>query len=173
MLSFLESCAEHFNLPKIKFNTIVTAVDLAPASASLAERTHFVIEYRRSDNNSGNDSTITVDRLIMAAGLNSQRDIPTIHGIEHFKREVLHSSQSRTSVLYYLRTALLMSLFFIRGAQFMDKNILVVGSWSSAGDSCSFLVNGGAGDIYMTHQRGVQMVICFSRLHSNINLVFA
>jgi len=101
MLSFLESYAEHFNLlPKIKFNTIVTAVDLAPepTSASPAQGTRFVIKYRQSDNNSGNDSTITVDRLIVATGLTSQRNIPTIHGIEHFKGEVLHSSQFRTSV---------------------------------------------------------------------------
>jgi dimethylaniline monooxygenase (N-oxide forming) len=99
MLSFLESYAEHFNLlPKIKFNTIVTAVDLAPTSASPAEGTRFVIKYRQSDNNSGDDSTITVDRLIVTTGLNSQRNIPTIPGIEHFKGEVLHSSQFRTSV---------------------------------------------------------------------------
>jgi len=99
MLSFLESYAERFNLlPKIKFGTVVAAVDLGPASASPAEGTCFVIKYRQSDNNSGNDSTITVDQLIVATGLNSQRNIPIIHGIEHFKREVLHSSPIRTSV---------------------------------------------------------------------------
>jgi len=113
---------------------------LAPTSASPAEGTRFVIKYRQSDNNSGNDSTVTVDRLIVATGLNSQHNIPTISGIEHFKGEVLHSSQFRT------------------GAQFKDKNVLVVGSRSSAADLCSFLVKGGAGDIYMSHRGGVQMV---------------
>src|SRR6202035_1780592 len=71
------------------------------------------------------------------------------------------------TVFCHLRTVLLTSLFFIRGAQFKDKNVLVVGSRSSAADSCSFLVNGGAGDIYMSHRGGVQMVTRFSRSHSN------
>jgi dimethylaniline monooxygenase (N-oxide forming) len=100
MLSFLESYAEHYNLlPKIRFNTVVTAVNLAPASASQTEGACFVIKYRQRDDNSGNDSTMIVDRLIVATGVVSQYNIPTIDGIEHFKGETLHSGNFRTSVI--------------------------------------------------------------------------
>lgn len=113
MLSLLESYAEHFNLlPKIKFNTVVTAVDLAPTSAQ-SEGVRFIIKYRHRDSGSEPDNTITVDRLIVATGTDSQYNIPTIDGIEHFKGEVLHSGQFRTSVrlplflLAFLTVALL------------------------------------------------------------------
>jgi dimethylaniline monooxygenase (N-oxide forming) len=100
MLSFLESYAEHFNLlPKIKFNTVVTAVDLAPAPASQADGVRFVIKYRQRDDRSGNDSTITVDRVIVTTGLNSQCNIPNVDGIKHFKGEILHSAHFRTCVI--------------------------------------------------------------------------
>lgn len=100
MLSFLESYAEHFNLlPKIKFNTVVTAVNLAPASAPQAEGARFVIKYSHVDGDSGSDSTIIVDRLIVATGVASQHNIPTIDGVEHFRGDILHSGNFRTSVM--------------------------------------------------------------------------
>jgi dimethylaniline monooxygenase (N-oxide forming) / hypotaurine monooxygenase len=101
MLSFLESYAEHFKiLPKIKFNTVVTAVDLDPASPLQVDGTRFIIKYKRQDDNSGNESAMTVDRLIVATGVSSQCNIPTIDGIEHFTGETLHSAHFRTCVIW-------------------------------------------------------------------------
>lgn len=46
----------------------------------------------------------------------------------------------------------------LSGAPFKGKNVLVVGSRSSAADTCVLLATGGAENIYMSHRGGVQLV---------------
>lgn len=106
MLAFLEAYAEHFDLlSKIKFNVVITSVDLYPADA---DGQRFIIQYTTNSNSEEGDpeaaaaveeKQLIVNRLIVATGLQSQPFVPPIAGLEeHFKGETLHSRGFRSSV---------------------------------------------------------------------------
>lgn len=95
MLSYLESYAEHFNLlPKIKFNTMITSVSFAPKET---DGVRFNIKYKTRTNQSyGEETELTVDRVIVCTGFHSQPFTPTVDGMEYLKGETLHSASFRT-----------------------------------------------------------------------------
>lgn len=98
MISFLDAYAEHFNLlPKIKLSTIVTSIAFAPSSEP--NKTRFTIKYKSSLNGQNDGETsIEVDRIMIATGAQSQPLTPRIDGIENFKGDVSHTSGFRKYV---------------------------------------------------------------------------
>ncbi|KAF8298250.1 FAD/NAD(P)-binding domain-containing protein [Clavulina sp. PMI_390] len=137
MAKHLDDYAKHFNLlPKITFNTVVTRVDLAPTSDPNAVK----FEVTHKSRLTGEEKSVIVDRVMITSGALSQPEIPNPPGIEHFTGTILHSSGFRN------------------GVPFEGKNVLVVGSRSSAADTCALLDSGGADKIYMSHRGGVQLI---------------
>ncbi|KAF8320351.1 FAD/NAD(P)-binding domain-containing protein [Clavulina sp. PMI_390] len=137
MAKHLNDYAEHFNLlPNITFNTVVTRVDFAPTSDPNTVK----FEVTHKSRLSGEESSVIVDRVVIASGALSQPDIPNIPGIEHFTGTVSHTSGFRN------------------GIPFKGKNVLVVGSRTSAADTCALLDSGDASKIYMSHRGGVQLI---------------
>lgn len=59
-----------------------------------------------------------------------------------------------------------MTVIITSGTPFKGKNVLVVGSRSSAADTCSHLATAGADKIYMSHRAGVQLVRIYSRAYT-------
>ncbi|KAF8320350.1 FAD/NAD(P)-binding domain-containing protein [Clavulina sp. PMI_390] len=137
MVSFIESYAKQFNLlPKIRFNSAVTSVDFAPAD----EGVKFAVKYKSSENSIGEEQAIVVDRVVVATGACTLPYTPAVEGIERFGGPVVHAGQFRSGDPYH------------------GKNVLIVGSRISAADICTELDKAGAGRIYMTHRRGVQIL---------------
>lgn len=76
----------------------MTAISLDPSTKPDSVR--FIIKYKSSLPGLNNEeSTIVVDRIVIATGAASQKVVPNIEGIDNFKGDISHTNGFRMSAL--------------------------------------------------------------------------
>lgn len=129
-LEYLEMYVERFQLrAHINFRHSVT---------DLAEREdgRWSITVRDADDN---EKLGHFDSVLLAVGHHNCLQLPDIVGLEKFKGAVVHSSQYRSS------------------EPFRNKNVLIIGLGSSAGDAATDLA-GVAKNVYLSRRRGTWLM---------------
>ncbi|KAH6648794.1 flavin-binding monooxygenase-like-domain-containing protein [Truncatella angustata] len=127
---YLESYAKHFGLLQhIRYSSQVTRVERDDES-----RKWIVYTVNASQNGNTDSSRHVFDRLVVATGILSARNVVKIPGVNQFDGEVLHSQEFKDAY------------------RFSGKNVLVVGIGATGADTTSFLKKAGAANIYISHR---------------------
>ncbi|XP_072179224.1 flavin-containing monooxygenase 5-like [Diadema setosum] len=130
LLAYYRGYADHFKLRKhIRFNTEV--VDVQPTK-DFSETGRWLVTVRSE---SGAETTETFDGVVVSTGIYSNGWTPEIPGVEGFPGTIIHSCQ------------------FVKGEDFKNKRVLVVGGSISAADLAT-VVSPYASQVYLSMRRG-------------------
>lgn len=88
----------------------------------------------------GVEEVRSYSRVVVATGMLNTKHMPKVKGIEKFTGDAIHSRQ------------------FKDVSKYRGKNVIVVGVGATGVDSTSFLVKGGAKQVYASH-RGTVFVV--------------
>ncbi|KAK1754238.1 flavin-containing monooxygenase 9 [Echria macrotheca] len=123
---YMQDYAKHFGL----LEHIVLGADVQSVRRNVAD-TAWLLEYDKDDV----QQTVEIDRIAFCHGYQTRAKIPSFEGQELFEGTIMHSQAYRDPT------------------QFKDKNVVVVGLSSTAGDVIPNLVPHAA-KVYVSHRRG-------------------
>ncbi|KAM4059016.1 flavin-binding monooxygenase-like domain-containing protein [Hirsutella rhossiliensis] len=125
--SYLEGYVEHFDLLRhIELCTVVSCV-----RRDDTDNTWLV---HLKSTRSGKDDIRQFDRIVVATGMLSSRNQPTVKGIDKFSGEIVHSRELKNP------------------GRFTGNNVLVVGIGSTGADAVCALKRAGVQKLHLSHR---------------------